>query len=162
MPGREWSAKEMLYVADCEYSDPEKIRNSIAKGTLIIPANINHRNLKPIGIGSAVTTKINANIGGIPSPFIKGRRTGKIRLCMKYGADTAMDLSTGGDLDEIRTAIIEEATIPIGTVPMYQVVEDKQTIDDLTPEDWLRVIEKQANHAAFVLITLSAVMPPCL
>src|SRR3989344_2190312 len=138
--------KEMGYVDAVENIDADILRQKIAKGTVIIPANINHKNLKPIAIGHGVKTKINANIGASKVRASMDEELEKIRLCMKYGADTAMDLSTGGDLNNIREAIINEATIPIGTVPTYQVVEEKQTIDELKGEDWLDIIELQAKQ----------------
>src|SRR3989338_4765160 len=118
--------KEMEYVAAVENVEADILRQRIAEGSLIIPANINHKSLKPIAIGKGVKTKINANIGASRFRASIEEELEKIRLCMKYGADTAMDLSTGGDLNNIREAIIKEATIPIGTVPTYQVVEEKQ------------------------------------
>ena len=138
--------KEMDYVTAVENIDVNILRQCIAEGSVIIPANINHKNLKPIAIGKGVKTKINANIGASKVRASVDEELEKLRLCMKYGADTAMDLSTGGNLNEIRQEIINEATIPIGTVPTYQVVEEKQTIEDLKPEDWLDVIEQQAKQ----------------
>ncbi|MFH0868313.1 MAG: phosphomethylpyrimidine synthase ThiC [Candidatus Woesearchaeota archaeon] len=138
--------KEMEYVAAVENIDVNVLRDSIAKGLVIIPANINHKNLKPIAIGKGVKTKINANIGASQVRACVDEELAKLRLCMKYGADTVMDLSTSRNLNEVREAIIEECTIPIGTVPTYQVVEEKGTIEDLKPEDWLGVIEQQAKQ----------------
>ncbi len=138
--------KEMEYAAAVENIDVNILRQKIAEGSVIIPANINHKNLKPIAIGSGVKTKINANIGASKVRASIEEELEKTRLCMKYGADTLMDLSTGGNLNEIREAIIAESTIPIGTVPAYQVVEEKQTIEDLKIEDWLKVIEQQAKQ----------------
>jgi phosphomethylpyrimidine synthase len=138
--------KEMRYVASAENIDAEILRQRIAEGSVIIPANIKHKNLKPIAIGKDVKTKINANIGASKVRACIEEEIAKLRLCMEYGADTAMDLSTGGNLDKIRETIIDEATIPIGTVPTYQVVEEKKTIEDLKPEDWLEIIEKQAKQ----------------
>jgi len=138
--------KEMQYVSAAEKIDAEILRQRIAEGSVIIPANIYHKNLKPIAIGKGVKTKINANIGASKVRSCVEEELEKIRLCMKYGADTAMDLSTSSNLDEIREAIIDEATIPIGTVPTYQVVEEKKIIENLKPEDWLDIIEKQAKQ----------------
>lgn len=138
--------KEMEYVASQEFIDVETLRKSIAEGSVIIPANKNHKNLNPIGIGKGVKTKINANIGASRIRQDINEELEKIRLCMKYGADTAMDLSTYGNLNQIREAIINEATIPIGTVPLYQIVEDKKSIDDLKKEDFLEIIELQAKQ----------------
>jgi len=138
--------KEMEYVLSNEYIDPKVLIRKISEGSIIIPANINHKNLKPIAIGNGVRTKINANIGASKVRANIDEELEKIKLCMDYGADTAMDLSTGGNLNEIREAIIKEATIPIGTVPTYQVIEKNNTIDDLKAEDWLDVIEMQAKQ----------------
>ena len=138
--------KEMQYVSAIEKIDEEILRQRIAEGSVIIPANIYHKNLKPIAIGKGVKTKINANIGASKIRACIEEEIEKIRLCMKFNVDAAMDLSTGGNLNEIREAIINEAPIPIGTVPTYQVVEEKQTIDGLKPEDWLDVIEQQAKQ----------------
>ena len=138
--------KEMKYVAAVENISQEILRKNIAEGTVIIPANINHKNLKPIAIGKGVKTKINANIGASKIRACIEEELEKLRLCMKYGADTVMDLSTSGNLNEIRQEIINESIIPVGTVPTYQVVEEKQTIENLKPEDWLDVIEKKAKQ----------------
>lgn len=138
--------KEMEYVASVENIDVNVLRQRIAEGSVIIPANINHKNLKPIAIGKGVKTKINANIGASGVRACIEEELEKVRLCMKYGADTAMDLSTGGNLNEIREAILNESTMPIGTVPAYQVVVEKRTVEGLKPEDWLDTIELQAKQ----------------
>ncbi|MBW2976532.1 phosphomethylpyrimidine synthase ThiC [Candidatus Woesearchaeota archaeon] len=140
------TTREMEHAAYAENISPEIIRERIAEGSLIIPANINHRNLKPIAIGKGVKTKINANIGTSKARSSMEEELEKLRLCIKHGADTVMDLSTGGNLTGIRQAIIDESFIPVGTVPTYQVVEEKKTIEDLKPEDWLDVIEQQAKQ----------------
>ncbi len=151
---------EMETVARKENIEAEKLRQEIAEGRVIIPANTNHlkKKLSPIGIGKGLTTKINANIGASRVRASIGEEVEKVRVCMKYGADTAMDLSTGGNLDEIRQAIIDEATIPIGTVPTYQVVEEKGTIDDLKPEDFLDVIERQARQGVDYMTIHSGIL----
>ena len=138
--------KEMDYVARVENINPEILRQRIAEGSVIIPANINHKNLKPIAIGKGVKTKINANIGASKVRADIGEELEKLRLCMRYGADTVMDLSTSENLNEIRQAMINEITIPIGTVPTYQAVEEKQIIEELKAEDWLDIIELQAKQ----------------
>src|SRR3989338_343155 len=108
--------KEMKYVSAVENIDVEILRQRIAEGSVIIPANINHKNLKPVAIGKGVKTKINANIGTSKVRACVEEELEKLRLCIKYGADTVMDLSTGGNLNEIRKAMINESKIPIGTV----------------------------------------------
>ena len=139
--------KEMKYVAFQENVDAEWLRNEISKGTIIIPANVNHKKLKPIGIGKGIKTKINANIGASKIRATVTEELKKLEYCIKYGADTAMDLSTGGNLYVIRQTIIDNSPIPIGTVPTYQVVEEANgKIENIKAEDWLDVIELQAKQ----------------
>lgn len=152
--------EEMAYVAKIEKLDPEMVRKEVARGRLIIPANVNHANLKPMGIGMALSCKINANIGSSALASNPAQEVEKVDVCQKYGADTIMDLSTGGDLDAIREAVIAHSHVPIGTVPMYQILHDvNNKIEDLTIEKMLEVIERQAKqgvsyftiHAGFLL-----------
>ena len=109
---------EMEFVARNELLEPEFIRQQVAEGKIIIPANINHTNLVPMGIGRSLKTKINANIGSSALTSGLEEEIEKLNVCLKYGADTVMDLSTGGDLDQIRQGIIKASSVPIGTVPM--------------------------------------------
>lgn len=140
--------EEMYYVAQRENLPVELIRDEVARGRMIIPANINHPNLEPMAIGIASRCKVNANIGASPNSSDLAEEVAKLKLAVKYGADTVMDLSTGGgDLDAIRTAIIQASPVPIGTVPVYQALESVHgMIEKLTPEDFLAVIEKQAQQ----------------
>jgi phosphomethylpyrimidine synthase len=140
--------EEMAYVANREGLPAELIRREVGRGRMIIPANINHPNLEPMAIGIAAHCKVNANIGASPNSSDIIEELAKLALAVKYGADTLMDLSTGGgDLDQIRTAIIQHSPIPIGTVPVYQALEQVHgRVEDLTPEDFLTVIEKQAQQ----------------
>lgn len=151
---------DMQYVARVEGLDAEFIRSEVARGRLIIPANVNHKHLTPMAIGIAASCKINANIGSSALASNIAGEIEKVDVCLKYGADTIMDLSTGGDLDAIRRAVIEHSTVPIGTVPMYQILHDcNNKIEDLTIETMLKVLEKQAQqgvsyftiHAGFLL-----------
>src|SRR3989338_1447657 len=98
---------EMKYVAEQENVYVEWLRSEISKGTIIIPANVNHKKLKPIGIGRGLKTKINANIGASKIRASISEELKKLEYCIKYGADTAMDLSTGGNLNEIRKSIVD-------------------------------------------------------
>ncbi len=152
--------EEMRYVAEVEKIDPELLRSEIARGRCIIPANVNHPHLKPMAIGMISTCKINANIGSSALASDIDGEVEKVDVCLKYGADTIMDLSTGGDLDRIREAVINHSSVPIGTVPMYQILHDcNDKIEDLTIESMLAVLEKQAQqgvsyftiHAGFLL-----------
>jgi len=140
--------EEMRYVAQREQLPPELIRSEVARGRMIIPANINHENLEPMGIGIAARCKVNANIGASPNSSDINKELEKLSLALKYGADTVMDLSTGGgDLDEIRTAIIRNSPVPVGTVPVYQALESVHgNLDKLTPDDFLHIIEKHAQQ----------------
>ena len=157
---------EMEYVAKVEDLSPELIRSEVARGRMIIPANVNHVSLEPMAIGIASTCKINANIGSSAIAADIEDEVEKMKVSQKYKADTAMDLSTGGDLDEIRKAVINASKIPIGTVPIYQILHDvKNKIEDLSIEVMLEVLERQAKqgvsyftiHAGFLLETMPKV-----
>ena len=141
-------AEEMPYVAQRENLPPDLIREEVARGRMIIPANVNHENLEPMAIGIASRCKVNANIGASPNSSDINEELSKLRLAVKYGADTVMDLSTGGgNLDGIRTAIINDSPVPIGTVPIYQALESVHgNIEQLTPDDFQHIIEKHAQQ----------------
>ncbi|MFQ5599140.1 MAG: phosphomethylpyrimidine synthase ThiC [Candidatus Krumholzibacteriia bacterium] len=201
---------EMRRVALRESVTPEFIRDEVARGRLVVPANVRHlagsggtrpvrsgtrseafhglpypetraghpgardaalhwvnqtvaqraaeleddgllkgqkapKRLDPMGIGRMITTKINANIGASPVRSSTDEEVEKLRWAQMYGADTVMDLSTGGRLDECRQAIIDHSTVPIGTVPIYSMILDKR-IEDLSYDDILQTIEKQAQQ----------------
>ena len=112
--------EEMEYVAKIEDLSPELVRSEIARGRMIIPANVNHHSLEPMAIGIASKCKINANIGSSAIASDVQGEVEKMQVSQHYKADTAMDLSTGGDLDEIRKAVIGASKIPIGTVPFIK------------------------------------------
>jgi phosphomethylpyrimidine synthase len=135
---------EMEHVARRESLAPELIRSEVARGRMIIPANLHHASLEPMGIGIAARCKINANIGNSAVTSEIGDELEKLRLAVELGSDTVMDLSTGGDIDRIRGAIIEASTVPIGTVPIYQAIQAVQRVEDLTPDLLLETIEDQA------------------
>ncbi len=152
--------EEMRYVANVEELDAEFVRSEIARGRMIIPANINHLSLQPMAIGIASKCKINANIGASSLSSCAEEELAKLNVCLKHGADTVMDLSTGGNLDEIREVLIQHSTVPIGTVPMYQIIyECGNDIENLNIETMLSVLERQAKqgvsyftiHAGFLL-----------
>ena len=137
---------EMNYVAQVEMLDPELVRSEVAAGKMIIPANIHHENLLPMAIGREAKTKINANIGNSSLSSDIDAELEKLQICLKYGADTVMDLSTGGDLDAIRSAIIEHSSVPVGTVPMYEILKEAKEVTNITNELILSVLEKQAKQ----------------
>src|SRR5438270_6484534 len=109
--------EEMLYVAEREKLSPAALRDEVASGRMIIPANINHPELEPMGIGVASLCKINANIGNSAITSNIDEELKKLHTAVHFGADTVMDLSTGGDIHEIREAILRYSPVPIGTVP---------------------------------------------
>jgi len=137
--------KEMQYVAEQEKIDVNRLRENIAKGFVVIPANINHDNLKQIGIGYQLRTKVNANIGTSPIKSDLETELKKLDAAIKAGADAVMDLSLGGNLDEIRQAVIKNSSVPIGTVPIYQAVIEIENPDDLNLNKYLEVFEKHAR-----------------
>src|SRR5579884_835791 len=138
--------EEMHYVAKRESLPPEVVRSEVARGRMIIPANIHHRNLEPMAIGVASKCKINANIGNSAVTSNVEEELEKLRYSVKYGADTVMDLSTGGDIPAIRKAIIAHSPVPIGTVPIYEALSRVRRVQDLTAQVMLEVIEEQAEQ----------------
>ncbi len=139
----------MALVAGKENIAPATVRDEVARGRLVIPANVNHLAgaLDPMGIGAVATVKINANIGTSAVTSSLGEEVDKLLFAVKYGADTVMDLSTGKDLDAVREAIIAASTVPIGTVPIYQIITERvNDIADLTAQHFLDVIEHQAKQ----------------
>jgi phosphomethylpyrimidine synthase len=139
---------EMKRVAAREGLDAELVRREVAEGRAIIPANVVHlkHRLDPMGIGTAFACKINANIGNSAVSSDVDAELRKLHTAVHYGADTVMDLSTGGRIDEIREAIVGASTVPVGTVPIYQMVQAVREVADLTPRDMLDVIERQARQ----------------
>ena len=138
--------EEMKFVAEREGLEPDLIRSEVARGKMIIPANINHTNLEPIGIGIASKTKVNANIGNSSLKSNIEEELGKLCVAIRWGADTVMDLSTGGDINKIREAIIANSSVPVGTVPIYQAVAEIDEIENLTADFLLDIIEYQAKQ----------------
>ena len=138
--------EEMQYVAQREKLTPELVRDEVARGRAIIPANINHRNLEPMGIGVAFFCKINANIGNSATTSDVDAELEKLHRAVHYGSDTVMDLSTGGDIAMIRKAIINASPVPIGTVPIYEALARVRRPEDLTIQILLEVIEEQAEQ----------------
>jgi phosphomethylpyrimidine synthase len=137
---------EMGYVAEREGLTPETIRAEVARGRMIIPANINHRSLEPMCIGVESKCKINANIGNSATTSNIDEELAKLQYAVKYGADTVMDLSTGGDIPRIRQAIIDASPVPIGTVPIYEALNRVRRVEDLNINVMLEVIEEQAEQ----------------
>jgi phosphomethylpyrimidine synthase len=138
--------EQMRVVAAKEGLEPETVRQEVAAGRLVIPANVNHAALSPIGIGAVAGVKINANIGNSALSSDIDTELCKLRVSINFGADTVMDLSSGGDIDAIRRAIIEASPLPVGTVPLYQVAAELERMEDMTVEALFEMIEHQAEQ----------------
>jgi phosphomethylpyrimidine synthase len=138
--------EEMSYVAHREKLAPEFVRDEVARGRMIIPANINHPELEPMAIGVASLCKINANIGNSAVTSNVDEELKKLHTAVHYGADTVMDLSTGGEIHEIREAILRHSPVPVGTVPIYEAIARVKRIEDLNLDIMHEVIEEQATQ----------------
>ncbi|MDP3921628.1 MAG: phosphomethylpyrimidine synthase ThiC [Candidatus Omnitrophota bacterium] len=139
--------EEMKFVAKREKLEPEFVRAEVARGRMVIPANVNHLGLEPMCIGINSLCKINANIGNSAVTSDIPTELKKLEVSVKFGADTVMDLSTGSYLNETRDAIIKASSVPVGTVPIYQALEmvDGKP-EDLTPDIMFEAIEYQAKQ----------------
>jgi phosphomethylpyrimidine synthase len=138
--------EEMAYVAQRESIPVELVRDEVAAGRLIIPANINHPEVEPMGIGIATRCKVNANIGNSALTSNIDEELRKLHMAIQHGADTVMDLSTGGSIPEIRDAILRHSPVPIGTVPIYEALARVKRLEDLNIDVYLEVIEEQAQQ----------------
>src|SRR3954468_12041149 len=139
---------EMAFVAKRENLEPELIRAEVARGRMVIPANTVHltKRLEPMCIGVASTCKINANIGNSAVTGDAAEELEKLHTAVHLGADTVMDLSTGGNIDGIRQELLDASPVPIGTVPIYQVIQDVKDVGDITPRRMLDMVEHQARQ----------------
>src|SRR5881409_2374624 len=139
---------QMQRVAEREGLPVELVRAEVARGRLIIPANVGHlaKRLDPMAIGKVARVKINANIGNSAVTSDIDGELEKLHHAVHYGADTVMDLSTGGNIDAIRQAIIDASPVPVGTVPIYQAVQQVKQIEDMTPKLMLDMVEHQARQ----------------
>ncbi len=140
---------EMEQVAAVEGVSAEYIRQAVAEGHVIIPLNRSHRSIKPMGIGRGLRTKINANIGTSRDCMSVEEELKKLAVAIEAGADTIMDLSTGGSIDDVRKEIVRHSTVPVGTVPIYQAaieaVGRKKAMVEMTVDEIFAVIERQAE-----------------
>ena len=141
---------EMKRVALAEGVSPEFIRDGIAEGVIIITRNTLREDLEPLGVGRGLRTKVNANIGSSQDVLDPAEELKKLHAAQDAGADAVMDLSTGGDVNAIRRAILKESRIPLGTVPIYQAAHDarlkERSFVELTADDIFSVIEEQAKE----------------
>ena len=140
--------EEIRKVAEAEGIDAEKLRKRIAEGRITIPFNPIH-SPEPLGVGEGLTVKVNANIGTSPDHADFDEEVEKAKVALKYGSDAVMDLSIGGDLNEIRRKLIEVVDKPFGTVPIYQAgieaVKKRGTVVDMSEDDMFNAFEKHAK-----------------
>jgi len=141
--------EEIRTVAEDEKESPEKICRLLADGRMIIARNVQRESVHPVGIGEGLRTKVNANLGTSPDLCDLDLEVKKAKIAVEYGADTVMDLSTGGDLDEIRRTILRSVEVPVGTVPIYQsaieAARNKGSIVNMTEDDIFNTIERHAK-----------------
>ena len=140
---------QMERVAENETVEANCVLHGLTAGEIVIPANLAHTNLIPCGIGKGLRTKVNANIGTSSDFCDLDDELRKLQTAVDFGADTVMDLSTGGDISAIRRAIMSASTVPIGTVPIYQAgieaIENRGAIVNMTVDDIFAVIEEHAK-----------------
>jgi phosphomethylpyrimidine synthase len=140
---------EIKNVAEKERVDPFDLGERVAQGRVVIPANKNHRSLEPCGIGEGLLIKVNSNIGTSSDHIDLEEEMAKLEVSIEAGADTVMDLSTGGDVDQIRRRIIAASKIALGTVPIYQAVieavEESGGLIHLTVDKLFEVIERHLS-----------------
>ncbi|MFW5915773.1 MAG: phosphomethylpyrimidine synthase ThiC, partial [Planctomycetota bacterium] len=132
-------------VAADENIEAEVLRDEIARGRVVIPANVHHDNLEPVGIGHGLRTKVNANIGTSPSRCSADEEGAKLQAALEAGADAVMDLSIGGDVDEMRKNVVEDCPRPVGTVPVYQNVLEQGSPAEISAESYLDVLDRHAR-----------------
>ena len=149
--------KEIEYVAKEENVNVRNLIKNVAEGYVVVPASRLHKGLKPIGIGKGLRIKINSNIGTSPAKFDIKEELEKLRVSIESGADTVMDLSTGGDIDKVRREIVRNSKVPIGTVPIYQAVVEKGSILDLSENDFIRGIRKHIEDGVDFITVHSGV-----
>jgi len=141
---------QMQHVAEKEGVETDVIIQGLAEGEIIIPANVNHTNLIPCGIGKGLRTKVNANIGTSSDFCDLNTELKKLQTAIGFGADTVMDLSTGGDISAIRRTIISASAVPVGTVPIYQAgieaIENRGAIVNMSVDDIFTVIQEHAKN----------------
>ena len=141
--------EEMKVAARTEKVAPEYIRDGLVDGTIVICRNIKHKTIKPLAIGKGLRTKVNANIGTSKDHSDVSLELKKLKIAVDAGADAVMDLSTGGNLSVIRKKVMQQSTVAIGTVPIYQaavkMIADKKAISEMTADDIFAVIEENGQ-----------------
>lgn len=136
----------IMMASQAEDVSPEFIRDGLAAGEIVLPRNTQRKEIKPVAIGKGLRTKVNANLGTSEDRADVRFELKKLQVAIEAGTDTVMDLSTGGDVDMVRRAILEESTVPVGTVPIYQAwiecIRDKRPLVEATPEEMLDAVRK--------------------
>src|SRR5665811_2170601 len=135
---------DIINVAKSEGVASERLKRNIAQGRTVIPKNVTH-DIAAIGIGDSLRTKVNANIGTSIDYVEITEELAKAKTALKFGADTVMDLSTGGDLDRIRSEFLHEIKSPIGTVPIYQAAMRRDAVVSMTTDDMFNTVRKHAR-----------------
>jgi phosphomethylpyrimidine synthase len=135
----------MKTVARAEGVPPEAVREKLARGHVVIPANVHHQALVPVGIGRGLSTKVNANFGTSQKYTDPACELAKLHAAVQAGADAVMDLSTGGDIDAVRRRVVEQCTVPLGTVPVYQAAIEAGGPDAMTLDSFMDVLERHAR-----------------
>lgn len=152
---------EMKYIAKKENMDVQYIKEGIKKGEIIIPKNKNHKIKNICGIGKGLSTKINVNIGTSPVHMNLNEEIKKLKIAEKYKTDTVMDLSLGTILNKVRKKILQLSSVPVGTVPIYQIgfelSKKKKKLEEMQIEDILKVIEIQAEEGVDFMTVHSGV-----
>jgi phosphomethylpyrimidine synthase len=136
--------EEVACAAQAEGLPAARLRDLVAAGRAIVPASVRHRNLVPAAIGADLRCKINANIGNSSAVSDVAAELAKLRTALELGADAVMDLSTGGDIDAVRRAIIDASPAPVGTVPVYQVLAGRPDLSAVAADDFLHAVERHA------------------
>ncbi len=136
-------------VAQAENVEPDVLSARVAEGTVAIPLNKRHTGIQPVGIGKGLAIKVNANIGTSGDQADPEEELKKLRAAIDAKADTIMDLSTGGDITRLRRAVMENSTVPVGTVPIYQAaveaVRNNGGIIHMTPDLIFSAVEDHAR-----------------
>ncbi|EHQ90933.1 phosphomethylpyrimidine synthase ThiC [Desulfosporosinus youngiae] len=144
--------EQMSKAGELEGISGEELRQKIASGEVVLPCNINHKNIRPIAVGKGLSTKVNANIGTSDAYPELAKEMTKLDVAIQAGAHSIMDLSTGGDIDLVRKSIIEACPVMVGTVPLYQVLVDTQKtgrgLVEMTADDIFTGIEKHCQDGA--------------
>lgn len=142
------SKEDLVRIAYKEKVTIDHLENGIREGSIVVLKNKNH-SIEPLAIGKGLFTKVNANIGSSPDFFDINVEVEKLRVAIEAGADTVMDLSTGGDIAEFRRQIIAASTVPLGTVPIYEAAvemrKSHKSLMEMTISDFLRVVRRQAE-----------------